>query len=251
MTDKSGKPRDPTDKSHPDYEPTEDPNSYYYLGGNGHEPEPDPSEPEPKKVGPGFPPDEYKYKLGCPSPNPKGRPRKIPSSEPEIKKLFQDALNAKIQVTKADKKIIMTRLAMGFEQLAIQWAKGDRYARRDVLAYAAELGIDLQPKAVAAALEINHQVLIEAAIQRRLQQTSRERVPEDHVKAPPDLIDDDVTKPAQDETLPPSSPDAPAKKTPQPVLDDEGRPLQASDPRYVREMARRRLAQQRKDQGES
>jgi hypothetical protein len=35
---------------------------------------------------------------------------------------------------------------MGFEQLAIQFAKGDRYARRDVFTYAPLLGVDLQAK---------------------------------------------------------------------------------------------------------
>jgi hypothetical protein len=242
---------DPTDKSHPLYDPKLDPTHESYDGDSkGETPKAEPSEDK-YKIGPGFPPNEHKWKKGCPSPYPKGRPRKVPSREPEIRKIFEEALNQKVQVTKADKKIMMTRLAMGFEQLAIQWAKGDRYARRDVLAYAAELGIDLQPKAVAAALGIDHQALIEAAVQRRLQQPSPERVPEDHVKAPPDLIDDDVTKPAQDETLATSSPDVPAKKLDEPVLGDDGRPLPVSDIRHVREMARRRLAQQLKDQGGS
>ena len=68
--------------------------------------------------------------------------------KPELKKAFEDALNVKVHVTKDDKKIMMTRLAMGFEQLAIQWAKGDRHARRDVFHYAAVLGVDLHPKQI-------------------------------------------------------------------------------------------------------
>jgi hypothetical protein len=247
MTDK---PRDPTDTSHPHYDPIEDPTHPFY-GSEKPEDEPnaDPSKEKKYKTGPGFPPNEHKWKKGCPSPYPKGRPRKVPSREPEIRKIFEEALNQKIQVTKADKKIMMTRLAMGFEQLAIQWAKGDRYARRDVLAYAAELGIDLQPKAVAAALGIDQQALIEAAVQRRLKQQSPERVPENHVKAPPDLIDDDVTRPASDETPVTSPQPVKQKSADEPVLDENGKPLPVSDIRHVRETARRRYEQLKRDQG--
>jgi predicted phage terminase large subunit-like protein len=125
MTDKSDEPHDPTDMDHPDYDSNKDPTSPFYKSNKTEaEQKPEPSTEDTYKVGPGFPPNEHKWKKGCPSPYPKGRPKKVPSMEPEIKKLFEDALNEKIHVTKADKKIILTRLAMGFEQLAIQWAKG-------------------------------------------------------------------------------------------------------------------------------
>jgi hypothetical protein len=172
--------------------------------------------------------------------------------KPEIKKICEDALNEKIHATKADKKIILTRLAMGFEQLAIQWAKGDRHARRDVFTYAAMLGVDLQPKEVIAeALGINQQALVDGYVQRR-QQQSAEASPEDHVKAPPDLIDDDVTK-SEPNATPTASPqrDTPAKKLAEPVLDEHGKPLPVSDVRYIREMRKRDLAQQMKNQGGS
>src|SRR5258708_6273248 len=166
MTKKPREPRDPTDTTHPLYDPAEDPTHPFYEGKADAEQKPDPSDEDTYKVGPGFPPNEYKWKKGCPSPYPKGRPKKVPSLEPEIKKIFEDALNEKIHVTKADKKIMMTRLAMGLEQLAIQWAKGDRYARRDVFTYAAMLGVDLQPKQIIAeALGFTHQAIVEAFLQ--------------------------------------------------------------------------------------
>jgi hypothetical protein len=141
---------------------------------------------------------------------------------------------------------------MGFEQLAIQFARGDRHARRDVFTYAAMLGVDLQGKEVVAeALRIDNQAIVEDYVRRR-QQLSAGPAPDDHVKAPPDLIDDDVTKPEPNETPPASpQPDRPAKKLAEPVLDEHGNPLPVSDIRYVRAMRERNIALQKKNQGGS
>lgn len=107
-----------TDPDHPLYDPTMDPTHPFYQRDEA-ESDAKSSDGDAYQVGPGFPPNEYKWKKGCSSPYPKGRPKKVPSLEPEVRKLFEDALNVKVHVTKADKKIMMTRLAMGFEQLAI------------------------------------------------------------------------------------------------------------------------------------
>jgi hypothetical protein len=236
------KPRDPTDTSHPLYDPTEDPTHRFYLG-RKTEGEPDPSDEDTYKVGPGFPPNEHKWKEGCPSPNPNGRPKKNPSLKPDIKKIFEDALNEKIEVTKANKKIVLTKLAMGFQQLATQWAKGDRHARRDVFTYAAILGVDLQPKEVIAeALGVTHEAIVEAFL-RSQQPPPAEPSPEDHVKAPPDLIDDDVTKSPPNEAPAASpQPDTQAKKAPAPPI---------GTPAYIAWLRERNIAQQKKNQGES
>jgi hypothetical protein len=253
MTAKPDEPHDPTDMSHRLYDSAKDPISPFYKEKADAEQNPDPSDEDTYKVGPGFPPNEHKWKKGCPSPYPKGRPRKIPSMKPEIKKIFEGALNEKVHVTKADKKIILTRLAMGFEQLAIQWAKGDRHARRDVFTYAAMLGVDLQPKEVIAeALGIDNQAIVDAAFLRYQQQLSQQPIPDDHVKAPPDLVDDDVAKAPPDEGPAASpQPGTPAKRMAEPVLDEHGRPLPVSDIRYVRAMRERNIAQQKKNQGGS
>jgi len=160
-------------------------------------------------------------------------------------------LNEEVHVTKADKKIILTRLAMGFEQLAIQFAKGDRYARRDVFTYAPLLGVDLQAKEVIAeALGIDHQAIVNAFLRR--EQPSTGAGPDDHVKAPDDLLDDDGAKPKSNETPAASSQaNTPAKKLAEPVLDEHGKPLPVSDIRYVRAMRERNLAQEKKNQEES
>jgi hypothetical protein len=94
-------------------------------------------------------------------------------------------------------------------------------------------------------------VSVDGYVQRR-QQQSAEASPEDHVKAPPDLIDDDVTKSEPNATTTASpQPDTPAKKLAEPVLDEHGKPLPVSDIRYIWAMRDRNLAQQKKNQGES
>jgi Family of unknown function (DUF5681) len=251
MTKKPNEPLDPTDTSHPLYDSANDPTHPFYEGNKEGEPN-DPSDKDVYKVGPGFPPNEHKWKKGCPSPHPMGRPKKVASLKPDVKKIFEDALNEKISVTKAEKKIKLTKLALGLQQLATQFAKGDRYARRDVFQYAALLGVDLQAKElIAEALGINEQAIVDAFL-RRQPQPSVAAAPAEHVKAPPDLIDDDVTKSPPNEVPAVSTePSTPAKRLAEPVLDEHGRPLPASDIRYVRAQSERRLAQQKKNQGGS
>jgi hypothetical protein len=248
MTNKPGKPRDPTDTSHPLYDPARDPTYPFYEGKADSEEAPDPSEEEPYKVGPGYPPNEYKWKKGCPSPFPTGRPKKIPSMKPEIKKIFEDALNTKVQVTKAGKKIILTRLAMGFERLAVQFATGDRHARRDVFTYAAVLGVEFQAKDVIEdALGATNEAIVEAALLRRQQQPSAGPSPDTRVKAPPDLIDDDVTSSGPNAT-PAGSPRC--DESVEPESDGKPKP-DPSDIEHIRAARERNLAQQKKNQGGS
>jgi len=252
MTEKSHKPHDPTDMSHPLYDPTKDPTHPFYEGDNAAcEPNPDSPDGDAYKIGPGFPPNESKWKKGCPSPNKKGRPKKVLSMKPDLKKALESALNEKVVITKDKKEIVLTKAALGIQQLVNQFAKGDRHARRDLFQYAALLGVELHAKdIIAEALGINEEAIVEFYVRRRLQQ-SAEAFPEDHVKAPPDLIDDDVTKPDPNENPATSPQPDTRKKSAEPVLDEHGTPLSVSDPRYIHEMRRRNLAQQKKDQGES
>jgi DNA methylase len=86
-----------------------------------------------------------------------------------------------------------------WRQLATQFARGDRHARRDVFTYAAMLGVDLQGKEVIGeALGVTHQAILDSFVQR--QQQTDPPAPEIRVKAPPDLIDDDITPPRSDQT---------------------------------------------------
>ena len=94
------------------------------------------------RVGPGRPPREFRFKPGE-SGNPAGAKKKPRSLTPDVKAMLETALNQKIRVKEGETEKIMSRLAIGFEQLAIQFAKGDRYARRDVVELVDRFGIDL------------------------------------------------------------------------------------------------------------
>src|SRR5260221_1939882 len=253
MTAKPDEPHDPTDSTHRLCDSAKDPSSPFYEGDKPEaEQKPDPSGEDTYKVGPGYPPNEHKWKKGCRSPYPKGRPRKIPSMKPDLKKAFEAALNDKVVITKDKKEIVLTKAVVGIQQLVNQFAKGDRHARRDLFQYAALLGVDLQAKdVIAEALGINQQAIVDDYVRRRLQPWP-EPAPDDIVKAPPDLVDDDVSKPAPNATPTASPrPDTPAKKLAEPVLDEHGKPLPVSDIRHIWAMRDRNIAQQKKNQGGS
>src|SRR5882762_6061483 len=196
MTATPDEPHDPTDMSHPLYDSAKDPSSPFYEGDKAEaEQKPDPSDEDTYKVGPGYPPKQYTWKKGGRSPYPKGRPKKIPSMKPDLKKALESALNDKVVITKDKKEIVLTKAVLGIQQLVNQFAKGDRYARRDLFQYAALLGVDLQARdVIAEALGIDHQTILDAFIRRQHLQPST-AAPEIRVKAPPELIDDDVTQP--------------------------------------------------------
>ena len=63
--------------------------------------------------------------------NPKGAKRKPPSLIPDLKKIFQRAFNQKVAVTEGERRRVITMWAAGMRQLASQFARGDRHARRD------------------------------------------------------------------------------------------------------------------------
>ncbi len=117
MTEKPKEPHDPTDVNHPLYDETKDPTHPFYDGSKAdNEEEPEPSEEVPYKVGPGFPPKGPRWKKGCPSPNPDGRPKKDRSIL-DLKKAMEDALNEKVKLTGDKKSVMMTKAALGIRHL--------------------------------------------------------------------------------------------------------------------------------------
>ena len=146
------------------------------------------------EVGPGRPPRDTRWKKGGPSPNPRGRPRKDQSMLPDARKAFERALNKKVAVSRGDKQVLMTRIEIGLEQLFNQFAKGDRYARRDLMDFATRLGIDfLAPhrQVLEQALAPNYQAIIDAALARR----GGTAAPAARALAPPELLDEDAAEP--------------------------------------------------------
>ena len=138
------------------------------------------------KIGPGRPPREYQWQPGQ-SGNPKGAKRKPRSILLDFKPLFDSALNKKVTITNAERRSAMTKFEIGMEQLANQFAKGDRHARREVFAIADKLGIDLlaeQKKTLESAIASNHQAILEAYLYRQY-----DKVIESEVEmAPPELL---------------------------------------------------------------
>ena len=144
------------------------------------------------KVGPGRPPKEFQFKPGQ-SGNPKGAKRK-PSVAPDLKLLLERALSAKVKLKQGEKEQIVTKAAAGIEQLVNQFAKGDRHARRDLIALADKLGVDLlagQRKAIQETLALNHQAILDAYVARRSDGEGPSSA-SSPVLAPPELVDDDA-----------------------------------------------------------
>jgi Family of unknown function (DUF5681) len=138
----------------------------------------DPSDQD-YRVGPGRPPKEYRFKPGQ-SGNPKGAHPKPRSIAPDLKALFERALSTKVTLRQGEKEKIITKAAAGIEQLVNQFAKGDRHARRDLLALAERLGVDLVAgqgpaleQTVAAALSANDEALLADYVRRRAFQGDR------------------------------------------------------------------------------
>jgi hypothetical protein len=138
----------------------------------------DPSDPH-YRVGPGRPPKEYQFRPGQ-SGNPKGARRKPRSIAPDLKALFERALSGKVTLRQGEQEKIITKAAAGIEQLVNQFAKGDRHARRDLLALAERLGVDLVAgqgealeQTVAAALSANDEALLADYVQRHAVQLDR------------------------------------------------------------------------------
>jgi hypothetical protein len=110
------------------------------------------------RVGPGRPPREYQFKPGT-SGNPEGARQRQPSIAPDLKALLQAALGKKTTLTIGDKERILTKAAAGIEQLVDQFARGDRYARRDLFDLAEKLGLDLGASSKAAIEELSGKAL--------------------------------------------------------------------------------------------
>ena len=169
---------------------------------------------EAHKVGPGRPPADTQWKKGGPSPNPRGRPRKDQTMRLDLRQAFEQAINKKVAVPRGDKTVRMTRVEIGLELLLNQFAKGDRHARRDLMALADKLGIDFLAKhkqTLEQALTPNYQAILEASFARR----SGNVAPAPRVVASSELLDDDAAEPEPPAPPPPKAKIEPALEPPQ------------------------------------
>ena len=135
---------------------------------------------------------------------------------PDVRKAFEQALNKKVLVPRGDKKVLMTRVEIGLEQLLNQFAKGDRHARRDLMEYADKLGIDFLAKhrqAIEEALTPNYQAILDASLARR--SGAGNVAPAPRVLAPPELLDDDAAE-SEPDGLRPRRRRRPTRAVPEP-----------------------------------
>jgi uncharacterized protein DUF5681 len=98
--------------------------------------------PEEYRVGPGRPPREFQWRPGQ-SGNPKGKKRRSASIVPDLKAVLERALNKTVTLRQGERERTVTMATAGIEQLVAAFARGDRYARRDILDRAHKLGVDL------------------------------------------------------------------------------------------------------------
>jgi Family of unknown function (DUF5681) len=141
------------------------------------------------KVGPGCPPKEYQFKPGQ-SGNPKGTQRKPKSMAPDLKAALERALNKTVKLRQGEKERKVTVAVAGIEQLVAQFAKGDHRARRDLIALAEKLGVDLmagQHHAIQEALAANYETILRTYVERQYDKVTAPA----RVFAPPELLDDD------------------------------------------------------------
>jgi len=124
------------------------------------------------RIGPGRPPKEFQFKPGQ-SGNPKGAKRKPPSIAADLRAQLERALRGKVTLRQGSREKIVTCAAAGIEQLVNQFAKGDRHARRDLIALAEKLGVNLvagQSEAIQQALvgafSASDQALLSDYVQR-------------------------------------------------------------------------------------
>jgi hypothetical protein len=121
---------------------------------------------------------------------------------PDVRQAFEQAINKKVSVPRGDKMVLMTRVEIGLELLLNQFAKGDRHARRDLMALADKPGIDFLAKhkqTLERALTPNYQTILDSYFARR----SGNVTPALPVLASPELRDDVAAEP---EPTPPPPP---------------------------------------------
>ena len=112
---------------------------------------PDAKAQEEYRVGPGRPPKQFQWKPGQ-SGNPQGRKRTSGSMASDLKAVLERALGKRVTLRQGERERTVTMATAGIEQLVAAFAKGDRYARRDLFDLAAKLGIDLKAR-IEQALE--------------------------------------------------------------------------------------------------
>ena len=153
------------------------------------------------KVGPGRPPADTRWKKGGPSPNPRGRPRKVQTSIPDLGKALERAISKKVRVSRGNRKVSLTRGEIAVEQFLNQAASGDRHAMGLLLDIAKKAGIDVlgnNRQQIEQAITARDQVILDRYVERRT--GPAQVIPAERVLAPPQLLDDDLDETKKETT---------------------------------------------------
>jgi hypothetical protein len=113
---------------------------------------------------------------------------------PDIKSLLKREFNKKVVIKQGEKERTLTKFALGIEQFANQFAKGDPRARRDLFDLVDRFGIDLfggQHKMIEEALAPHRQRILDDYVKRRGGVVEGRSSDPSPVIAPTDLLDDD------------------------------------------------------------
>lgn len=143
-----------------------------------------------KPVGYGNPPRRTQFKPGQ-SGNPRGRPRTSSDLGADLRADLIHAMSKTHRVQDGQRKRKVTTLRLGVEQIARQFAKGDRRAARDLifLAEASGLKLGFVPDAAEIAeVKPDHAAILQAFVE---QISALAKEPRSRVFAPLDLLDDD------------------------------------------------------------
>jgi hypothetical protein len=101
-------------------------------------------------------------------------------------------------VTRGEQEQSISMLAAGLQQLSVQFAKGDRHARRDTFWIAEKLGSDFLTSKEASdeTFAGDRQAILDAYVARQIDRdVSAAHSP---VFAPPELLDDDTPDDAEE-----------------------------------------------------
>lgn len=155
------------------------------------------------EVGYGRPPKHTRFQPGQCG-NRKGRPKRRGASANDLKATLERTLNKKAKARDGERVREITLGQAGIEQLVMQYARGDRYARRDVFDLADRLGIDLVgagKKLIEEALSPSNKAILDRYVAHRSRGPSSEM---DRVLAPAALADEplaeDTSEPAPSST---------------------------------------------------
>jgi hypothetical protein len=125
--------------------------------------------------------------------NPRGRPKKLKSDQPDVKALFKKMLGKKMILTSGGVEHAVTTLEAGLLQLGNQFAKGDAKARRDLFWMIEKYGVNLfeghEPEIGKMLSSDHHRSVLEEYVKRV--SGPQDRSAEEPKIAPPDLVDDD------------------------------------------------------------